>query len=67
MKATAKFLRSKRYLNRYFVCMWTVCIGEDGKRIAGSMKKRLVKADSEIDKSMLRQLDRMKCPLRVTL
>ena len=44
-----------------------VGIGEDGKRIYGTMKKRLVKADSAIAKSMLLQLDRMRCPLRVKL
>jgi len=67
MKTTRKFLKSKALLNRYFVNVWTVGIGEDGKRIYGTMKKRVVKADSAIAKSMLLQLDRMRCPQRVKI
>jgi hypothetical protein len=63
VKSTRRFLRSKRYLNTYFACMWTVAIGEDGKRI-GKMKRRYIKCEPRW-RGILMQLDRMRCPLRI--
>ena len=64
MKTTRRFLKSKAILNRYFVNIWTVCIGPDGKRL-GKPKRRLVKGNGSLQMSILRQLDKMKCPLRI--
>ena len=63
MKRTRRFLRSKRYLSTYFACIWTVVIGQDGKRL-GLMKRRYVKTNPRW-RYILLQLDKMRCPLRV--
>jgi hypothetical protein len=65
MKTTRKFLRSKRYLNTYFVYVWSRFVGEDGK-VFGK-KKRMYHKCSPHARIFLLQLDRMKCPLRMSI
>jgi hypothetical protein len=43
MKRTRKFLASKRLLDRFFLCLWTVTIADDGTK--GPRKKRLLRKD----------------------